>query len=277
MTLAQRVSRFVVAAAAVAVVALLAMVQIGSDALYARDAAPNSLAARVPAAVGVGIYRLLDRIAPAGYVEDALGSYALAHGNSTLAQHYAVRMPASSRRDRLLARIAQARGETVLANEYFFVADDIDELQRSVAKEAATNIYGAIAFEKRIRARLIALQTHPDAVANSYWISGNYETWLHRYADALPYFERAESLAPLDARYILMLGNDALLAGDTARARAAFQHGARVDPGSADMLCGLGLVAAREGRRALAQSYLAQARQMNPHAQMLGALERALR
>ncbi len=277
MTLARRLSRAGVVTVVVCVAALLGVVQLASGALYARAIAPGMPIAHLPAAFGVRVYQLLDRLAPAAYVEDSLATYSLAHGDATAAEHYAVRMPASPRRDQLLARVALARGQNVLASEYFFVADDIDALQQSVATQAQTDIPGAILFERRIRERLIELRTHPDAVANSYWISGNLKASLGRLRPAIADYRHAEALAPLDARFILAVANDAYLVGDLTVARAEFLHGRAVAPGSGNMVCGLGLVALRTGHRARAVAYLRQAMVLDPHAQMIAELERALR
>lgn len=249
------------------VVAALAFVQLGSDALYGT---------RVPHAWGLAVYHVLDRVAPASYVEDALANEALARGDVRDALHYAVRMPASPRRDDLLARIALARGQTVLAREYFFVADDIDALQQRVAELAQRNVSQAIAFERQIRDRLISLRTHPDAVAESYWIGGNLQVRAGDRAAALRDYAQAQALAPLDAKYILGVANDAFEMGDLASAQAAFAHGAQVVPGSGDMPAGLGLVALRRGDRAGALADLQRARSVQPDAPLVAALERAL-
>jgi Tfp pilus assembly protein PilF len=50
-----------------------------------------------------------------------------------------------------------------------------------------------------------------------------------------------------------------------------------IDPAGGDAYAGLGLIALREGRRDRAQAYLQRARALDPHAQMIPALEAALR
>jgi tetratricopeptide (TPR) repeat protein len=260
-------ARAFIIAIGVCVVVALACVQLGSDALY--NGRPSH-------AFGMAVYRALDRVAPSSFVEDTLANEALADGNLDLAQHYAVRMPASQRRDDMLARVALARGQNVLAGEYFFVADDIDELQQRVSALAANNVAVAFDFEARIRGRLIALRTHPDAVADSYWISGNLEVQRDRLRSALQYYRQAEALAPLDVKYVLAVANTALRAGALSDAQAMYVHGTQVAPGSGDMNAGLGLVALRRGDRAAAERDLERARQLNPNAALVAALERAL-
>lgn len=249
------------------VIVALAFVQLGSDALYGT---------RIPHGFGLAVYHVLDRIAPASYVEDTLANEALDRGDANDAQHYAVRMPASPRRDDLLARIALARGQTILAREYFFVADDIDAEQQRVTELAQRSVPQAIAFERQVRERLISLRTHPDAVAESYWIGGNLHVQAGDRAAALRDYLQAQALAPLDAKYILGVANDAFEMGDLTTAQAAYAHGAQVVPGSGDMPAGLGLVALRRGDRAAAIADLQRARSVQPDAPLAAALERAL-
>jgi tetratricopeptide (TPR) repeat protein len=260
---------------ACAVIAL-ALVQFASDALYAR-AAPQALVSHIPLAFGVRVYQAIDAIAPAAYVNDALADAMLQQGAPATALSYAVRMPPGSRRDALLARIAQAQGDDVLAGEYAFAADDVDAVQRDVARVARYNLPQALQLEARFRERLIAVGTHPDAVAESYAISANYEAWLHRYPAALALDAQALALAPLNMGYVLSAANNAYLSGDLADAQRLFEDGVSIDPAGGDAYAGLGLIALREGRRDRAQAYLQRARVVDPHAQMIPALEAALR
>jgi tetratricopeptide (TPR) repeat protein len=257
-------------------VVALALVQFASDALYAR-AAPRALVAHIPFAFGVRVYEAIDAIAPAGYVNDALADVMLQQGDPTAALSYAVRVPASSRRDALLSRIAFAQGDDVLGGEYAFAANDVDAVQRDIARIARYNLPEALQLEVRFRERLIADGTHPDAVAQSYSISANYETWLRRYSTAFALDAQALALAPLNMGYLLSAANTAYLSGDLVDAQRLFERGVAIDPAGGDAYAGLGLIALREGRRDRAQAYLERARALDPHAQMLPALEAALR
>jgi len=258
------------------VVVALALVQFASDALYAR-AAPQALVTHIPLAFGERVYETIDAIAPAAYVNDALAEAALQQGDAASALRYATRMPAGSRRDALLARIARAQGDDVLAGEYAFAADDVDAVQRDVARIARYNLGQALQLEGRFRERLIALGTHPDAVAESYAISATYEAGLHSYASALALDEQALALAPLNMGYVLSAANNAFVSGDLVDAQRLFERGVAIDPAGGDSYAGLGLIALREGRRDRAQAYLQRARAVDPQAQMIPALEAALR
>lgn len=255
----------------------LALVQFASDALYAPAVAPNALVAQIPLDFGLMVYRALDAVAPAEYVSDALASTALAHSDLDAAQRYAVQMPAGERRDDLLAQIAAARGNAVLAREYYFAATDVAAMQQAVALLARSDVRDAIAVEAQFRDRLIALGTHPDAVAESYYISGNYETWLRRYAAAYALDEQAVALAPMNMAYLLSAGTNAYLDGDLADAQRYFVRGVAVNPASGDAIAGLGQVALRRGDRAAARAYLERARAVDPQAHTVSTLAAALR
>jgi tetratricopeptide (TPR) repeat protein len=258
------------------VIVALALVQFASDALYAR-AAPQALVAHIPLAFGLRVYNAIDAIAPAAYVNDALAQTALTQGDAAAAQSYALEMPAGPRRDALLAQVAHAQGNDVLGREYAFAADDVDAVQHDVAQVARYNLATALQLEARFRERLIEAGTHPDAVAESYAISANYEALRQNYPAGLALDEQALALAPLNMGYLLSAANNAYLFGDFADARRLFERGVAIDPGGGDSYAGLGLIALHEGHRDRAQAYLQQARAVDPHAQMIPALEAALR
>lgn len=268
--------RAIVAAVVLCVALALALVQLASDAIYA-SAAPAALVAHVPLAFGVRVYQAIDAIAPAAYVNDALAFAALLQGDASSAQRYALRMPSGPRRDDLLAQAAAAQGQTALAREYYFAADDVAAMQRAIAQLAHTDLPAALQLEARFRERLLLLGTHPDAVADSYYNSANYEVWQHHYLAGYALDERALALAPLNVAYLLSAANNAYLGGDLADARRLFERGIAIDPGGGNSYVGLGWIALREGHRDRAQVYLQQARAIDPHAEMIPALEAALR
>jgi len=279
------------AAAALAIAALvisLGVVQLASYALDRSAAVPGSVPAHIPAAFGLAVYRALDRVAPAPFVEATLAAHALANDEDDAAQHYALRMPASPARDELLAQTALARGDETLALEYDLAAPDVDAVSRAALARASTDPEGAYRLELQLKDRLLLLTTHPDAVAEAYWNLGQYgnqsawrkvpesaeqHAWLRR-ADGD--FESAVSLAPLSEKYALSAGNQSALLGDFARARALFAQAAEIDPGGADAIAGLGIAAFASGDASLARLYLARARALDPQALMVRALERDL-
>jgi hypothetical protein len=231
--------RVITCAVVALVLVALGAVQLASDAFCAPAAAAFSLPRVAPRAAALRVYAFLDRVAPAGYVEATLAQDALAHGRTTQALHYALRLAPSPVRNELLGRIALRHGDEVLAREYFFAAPDIGALQRDVAEIARRDPVAAYVFEREIRDRLASLQTHPDAVAESNWIMGTlaFASARREPATRRTWFERAlgddvaaANLSPLSEKYALAAAAAALQLGDHAAARAWYRAVRRIDP-----------------------------------------------
>ena len=267
MRSSSRVPRAIAGAFVLFVVLLLALVQLASDAIYGHGSR----------AFGVRVYQAIDAIAPVAFVNETLAFAALQQGDAVAAQGYALRLPVGPRRDDLLAQAAAAQGKIALARAYYFAADDVAATQAAIAQLARTNLPAAMQLEDRLRERLLLLGRHPDAVADSYYNSANYEVWLHHYLAGYALDERALALAPLNMGYLLSAANNAFLGGDFADAQRLFERGIAIDPGSGNSYVGLGWIALREGHRDRARAYLQQARAIDPHAQMIPAFEAALK
>ncbi|HEY6449805.1 MAG TPA: tetratricopeptide repeat protein [Candidatus Cybelea sp.] len=279
----------ILGALVIALIVVFGTVQLASDALESRAAVARTLPTRIPVRFGIAVYRLLDRIAPAPYVETSLSEEALARGDADAAERYALRLPASPIRDELLARVASMLGNAALAREYFLAAPDPEAVGKFVEALAVRDPAAAYALERLLQVRLARNATHPDAVAEAYWqmgrlanrqawreVSGStlQRAWLRR---ALGDFETAVSLAPLSERYVVEAANQADLLGDRRRAAQLFAHAVDIDPASADAIAGLGVVAWENGEPNAARRYLARARALDPRSLMVRALERDLR
>jgi tetratricopeptide (TPR) repeat protein len=283
---------FVRVAVALVVAALLVVfgaIQLASDSFAAPVAVPGSIPSRVPLGFGLAVYRALDRVAPAPYVETTLAAQALAAGETAEALRFALRLPASPSRDELLARIAVAQDDPALALEYFLAAPDVDAVQTSVQARVTSDPAAAYALERALNARLALTTTHPDALAETSWrmgelanrtawrkVSGSAEqiAWLRR---AMHHFQTATDLAPLSEKYAIAAANQAEQLDDHDRASQLFARAAAADPASADAIAGLGVVAYRRGNVGAARAYLERARHIDPNALMVRALERDLR
>lgn len=251
----------------------LGTIQLASDAFIR---APGTFSALIPVAFGMRVYEFLDRVAPAAYVDETLAEAALDNGDLPRAQHYAIRLQDGPRRDDLLGRVAQARGETMLAMEYYFAAPDVTRMQSSIATLAATDASSAYDIERRFATHLQDLQTHPDAVADASFIAASLANQLHRPQDALHDFEAAARLAPLDVKYLLGTANEAFVAHRYGIATTYYRRGLAVNPACGDCYAGLGVVALREGRRDEALLDRAKASAVQPDSQMLHELDKEL-
>lgn len=265
------------------------MVQLASDALESNAAAPDTMPRHIPVRFGLAVYRTLDRLAAAPYVEATLAQEALAVGDAAAAERYALRLPASPARNELLARVATMHGRTQLALEYFLVAPDPNAVTSSAAALAVRNPAAAYALEHLLKVYLSRNATHPDAVAEIDWEMGrfaNRQAWRQVPGSALQRawlqraqrdFDAAVGLAPLSERYVVEAANQANVLGEHDRARKLFADAADVDPASADAIAGLGVVAWENGDRNAAARYLMRARSLDPSALMVRALENDLR
>jgi len=257
--------------------------------LNARAAADGTLPRRISPSFGDAVYGALDRLAPASYVESTLAQRALERGDLVSAQRYAVHLPASPSRDELLARIAGARGQSQLALEYSLAAFDSDAVEAASQRLAVTDPQAAYELERLLEVRLSGRAMHPDAVAEARWQMGVFanqvawgkvpgsraqRAWL---TIASSDFESAVALAPLSERYAIAAANQADLLAERDRAEALFARAADIDPGSADAIAGLGVVALQNGDRVAAAAYLKRARALDPSALMVRALQRDLR
>ena len=280
--------RVAVALVVAALLVAFGAIQLASDSFAVAAAVPGSLPSRVPAGFGLAVYRALDRVAPAPYVETTLAAHALAAGETAEALRFALRLPASPSRDELLARIAVTQGDTPLALEYFLAAPDVDAVETSVQALVPSDPASAYALERALNARLALTTTHPDALAETSWrmgelanrtawrkVSGSAEqqAWLSR---AMRHFQTATDLAPLSEKYAIAAANQAEQLGDHERASLLFSRAVAADPASADAIAGLGVVAYRRGDVAAARVYLDRARRIDPDALMVRALERDL-
>ncbi len=231
------------------VLACLGIVQLASDAFTARVASPQSLPRHIPIGFALRVYGVLDRIAPAPYVETTLAEYEMDRGDLHAAALHALRLPRSPIRNELLGRIAQRQGDASRAFEYFFAAPDIVALRENVERIAKHDPAHAYAVESRIRERLQALRTHPDAVADASWMMARFAEaaaarsspalrvmWLRR---ALRNASAAAALSPLSEKYLLVTAGAELRLGDVEAARRWYHRVLAVDPRNSKALAAL--------------------------------------
>lgn len=256
--------------------AALALVQLGSDAIFSKAGTAASLPAHLSPAFGKRVYGAIARIAPAPYVNAMLARAELDEGDLSAAERHARALPPSARRDDLLGRIAHARGDHAAAQRYFIAADDVFAIGEEVETLARRNPAEAYRVERLFVRRLERTATHPDALAEAYWRLGVLASQLGRPALAMTHYARAVNLSPLSAKYLIAAGFQAYDLHDDAAARTDFARAIAVDPSSADAYAGAGMTALRFGDRAAAERYAARSRASDPHSHALRTLESLL-
>ncbi len=263
---------------------LLGTVQLGSDALFANAAVPESLPQAIPKAWGGAIYRAIDRIAPAPFIARELGRDALRRGDTAAAMAYAVTLPPGGARDALLASIERARGDDATAIEYELAGLDLPRLRARIDAMAKAHPRAAYALALRLRERLAGATTHPDALANADWRCGTLATsavyrghrparWNPRARSA---FLAAARAAPYDNTYALAVAAYYYRIDENARARHWYRRVVSINPASADGWSGLGSVALREGDLPAARRYLATALRYDARAASARTLARKI-
>lgn len=230
---ARRVApRRVAAIVALSAFALLcAFVQTASSAVYASAAAPLSLAAHFPPSLGTSAYETIERIAPLPFVESVLAEDALRRGDLAAAQRHAARLSAGPSRSDFLARIAAARGRTADATALFLDAGDDEALQPFIGALAGEgHLRDAYDLERRLRDRLAAAGTRPNALAESWWHLGCLAIQLRDGTGAERDYDNAMALAPLNTKYLLDAAQLRFDRGDEIGATKLRARALEIDP-----------------------------------------------
>lgn len=269
-------------------IAALACVQLASDSIFSRSAAPFSLPAKIPANLGIAIYSAIERGAPAPYVEAMLAQAALNEGMLSRAQAFAGRMPASPAREELLGKIALARGDEHSAEIHFIAAADAFAIRAETIRLAKKDPAAAYRLELAMRDRLTRTATLPDLLADAYWRLGILATQLGYRAHELPmrhkWFEtgmrdyvEAVALSPISEKYLIYAGSQALNLNNPIEAQQYFRRAVNQNPASADAYAGLGVAALRLGDRQSGLSYARLSAAYNPRSHFLHTLEALLK
>ena len=267
-----------IATAVSAAAVIAAFVQLGSDAVFARAAAPVSLPALLPPSLGTRVYDAIERVAPLPFVEAMLTGDALRRGDLAAGSAHAARMPAGALRNEDEARIALARGRNGEAVRRFLEAGDAAALQADVLQLMQTGrAPEAYALEERVRRRLAASKTRPNALADSWWRLGRLALRMNDVQQAEGDYARARALAPFNTKYLIDSGTLALQRRRGDAARALFTRAAEIDPGSADAVAGMGLAELERGDDADGAKLAERAERLSARAPLVLRLQRRLR
>ena len=182
-----------------------------------------------------------------------LARSALASGDLDGAQAHAVRMPATPARNELLAQIADGRGQSQLALEYYLVAPDVAAVGRYVTAMGVKDPAGSVRARER-SARALGSVDDPSrrgrggvldarAAGDPARLSGPAGARAAAWKASLANYRQAVALAPLSEKYWLGLGNQYVLLEDWPSSREAFERARDINPNSIDATAGLALAA----------------------------------
>lgn len=241
--------------------------------------------AHLPRGAGEQIFNAIDRHVRVSFVKETLAGIALNERRYDDADREVGALAPSPARSELEGRIAAARGDRSKAIRYFLAASDLTAIGSEVDRLEASGSYrAAYDLENSLREGLLRTETHPDAVAESYWRSGELAAaiastsgpkvrWLRV---ALAYLTKAHALAPFSEKYLLAAGIQALALGENGLARTFFQQCIDLNPESADAYSGLGLVLVRDGRFDQARLLLERSRAIDPQSKLILKLQQEL-
>ena len=216
---------------ATALVFVCAFVQLASDAVYADAASPHALPAQLPRSLGTRWYEAMERIAPLPFVEEVLAEDALRRADLTAASAHAGRLRDGAVRSDLDARIAEAQGRDADAIRLFLRAGDDEAVQPFVVSWSQHGrLRDAYALERRLRDRLAADETRPNALAESWWRLGCLATRLGDAGQGAADYDRAIVLAPLNTKYLSDAGALAQARHDGRAAASFFARARAIDP-----------------------------------------------
>ncbi len=207
----------------------------------------------------------------------AFAREAFASGDYLSAAHDLASLRGSPDALALRAALERARGDGDAAARDDLAAGDFEAFAEDLDRLAATGrLERALELARAAVARLSLDRTEPDSLAQAQYglgileearaqtyPSGSARRRRHAEAAAAAYAAAVE-LGPLDERYLLAAGNQALNLGSWNDAAATFGRAAALDPTSADPIASMGDLAYRRGDRAAARSYLARARALDP-------------
>jgi len=269
--------RGVLVVAAILVLAVLAVIQLASDGLYAHAAVPGSLPRSVPREFGIRVY---DRLASIGFPPYARRIAALAaieDGRFDRARTLIDGLPPGVDRDDAQARLDDALGDHRRAVARYVAAGDLVRVSEAVdALDRAGRAQEALAIGRALVRELERLRDVDD-LAHAYWRLGQLESETGHHRASLAAYRRALVYEPLSETYLLGAANEEMGHGDLASARALFARVVALDPGSVDGHIGVGRVALRSGDIAGARREIAIVHRLAPASPQLAQFESEVR
>lgn len=229
-----------------------------------REAAAHAIDGGFPASSGARI---------------ALVRSAIREGDFTTAERRIAALPPSADRSILSGKLLEARGDPAAAGAaYVSGGDSVDVAKIVDALEAQGRVGAAVALQLEALAHVPPGSDNASARADAWWRLGRlYQAAaydlpipsrgpLERKAAAA--YERAASIAPLSAKFLLAAGNEHLNLDEPAAARVYFDRLIAQDPANRDAYLGLADAAILTGDLAAARANLEKARALGDDAKV---------
>jgi tetratricopeptide (TPR) repeat protein len=237
----------IAAVAAVVVLGILALLQLGSEALFADAAAAGAVPRALPRSAGIAIFAAAARLPHPLFFRRVASQAAIADGRLAQAQDLIASLPPGPDRDDLQGQLFAARGDHAHAVASYVAAGDLVRVGDAVdALDRAGNGAAALQTQRRLVAALVA-QNDVDSLAHAYWRLAQLESERGLDRASLSNYQAAIALEPLSETYLLGAANQSMGHGALPLARRYFARVVELDPGSADGRIGLARVALRTG------------------------------
>jgi len=256
---------------------VLGALQVTAAVALRAQAAPASLAYHAPSAVIDALDSLDPHIYEPEELRRVLGAAALARGDIARAARFAQSLHAGPDRSALEGAIAQRRGDDSGAIADYLAAGDLVRLEALIDATAARGDDArALQLQAVTIAALEKSGAQNDTIAEAYYRQGlllqasAYKTGVASPAGhafevrSQAAYARASSLAPLEARYLIALGNQDLNVGQLADAVLVFTRLQEHDPTSLEALTGLADWGIRAHDLGSAKRYLDAAERLAP-------------
>jgi len=222
--------------AALAIVAVLAVVQLASFGLFSHVVPHRAGVAFYDAAIGLPL--------TPPFVRSVAAQVAIEDGRTNDAARAIARLAPGPEREDLEGRLLDAQGRHAAAIPHLVAAGDLVRVSAVVdALDAQGDLPAALTTQRDLVARLAKLGDL-EGLAHAQWRLGQLESQAGRHEAALRDYRAALQLVPLSETYLLGAANEALFLGRTDLAARYFERVLALDPASRDGKDGLARVRA---------------------------------
>lgn len=256
----------------------LLLLQLASDGLFKRAAAPEAAPRLVPHAFGTRVFAALSAspLSPR-FVREATAAIAIDDRDFPTARRLIDTLSPGPARDDLEGALLDAQGDHVQAIAFFVAGGNAARVNATVnALFDSGDFNDALAMQRELVVRLRALGDL-ESLAHAQWRLAQIESQNGEHAAAMRDYRAALQLEPLSETYLLGAGLESLKQGHLSTAKTYYDKVVALDPASLDGHVGLGRIAARSGDMARAKREAAFVRAHDPSYEGLRTLESEIR